>query len=233
MANARVVICCWLKGHQTELAMTKKQEEKLSVKLKTLKAICPMCRNEGLGNQPAFIKEGQTLFNPSKIFKCRHGHVSTVGAFNNDMLHVNHGVLHEDFFNIEGTPEEVQELIDSKDISCHHVRENGRVCDCKLKAVDDFDITKPQGTNFRTKQRLGDLMDKAGLEPVRSGSYDRDGHYRSTRTEVANRERLKRMRKRNIPKDRHPGKRIDKATKRDYGRRSKSEVNPERLNGPK
>jgi len=229
MANARVVICCWLKGHETELVMTKRQEEKLSVKLKTLKAVCPTCRAEELGNQAIFIKEGQTLFNPSKAFKCRHGHVSTIGAFNSDMLHVKHGGGYESFVNIEGTPEEVQELIDSKEISCHHIKENGRVCGCKLKTVDDFELTKPQGTAFRTKTRLGDIWDKAGADPVRAGTYDKGGRYHGSRTQEANRARLKRSRKRNTPAKRHPGKRIDKATKRDYGYRSKDEVNPERL----
>ena len=233
MVNSKVVVCCWLKTHENELVMTKRQEETLGKKLKTLGAVCPTCRNEDLGNQAIFMKEGQTLFHPNKVFKCRHEHASTVGAFNNGMLHISFGIGPEDFVNIEGTLEELEELIDSKEISCHHVRENGRLCDCKLKEVDDYELTYPTGTAFRTKTRLGDLWDKAGAEPVRTGQYDSNLNYQATRSEKANLDRLKRMRKRNVPKDKLPGRRIDKATKKDYGRRSKNDVNPERLNGPK
>ena len=233
MANLRVVVCCWKHGHETELYMTKRQEEKLNKQIPQLKAVCPVCREEGHGNQPIFIKEGETLFMTPKSYKCRHGHVTRISAFANGMLHVAFGNGDEDYVNIEGTIEEIEELLDTKDISCHHVRDYGRRCDCKLKAVDDAVISYPGSAGIKTTTRLGDLWDKAGAEPVRSGNYDDQGNYHGTRTEEANRERLRRMQKRNLPKDRHPGKRIDKATKKDYGRRSKSEVNPERLNGPR
>ncbi|MCV0439760.1 MAG: hypothetical protein K5880_14125 [Hydrogenophaga sp.] len=213
--------------------MTKRQEEKLVKQIPTLKAVCPTCREEGNGNRHVFIKEGETLFGDFKVFKCRHGHVTTVSAFANGMLHTKFGPDDENFVNIEGRIEELEELIDKKEISCHHVRDNGRPCDCKLKAVDSATISYPSAAGIKTKTRLGDLWDKAGAEPVRSGTYDGKGNYSESRSQRANNERLKRMRERNLPEERHPGKRIDKATKKDYGRRSKSEVNPERLNGPK
>lgn len=233
MANHRVVVCCWLHGHETELFMTRKQEDKLAKQIPTLKAVCPVCREEENGNQSVFIKEGETPFGTSKAYRCRHGHVTTVSAFANGMLHTKHGPDDGDFVNIEGTIEELEELIDKKDISCHHVKASGRQCDCKLKAVDSTSITYPCAAGIKTKTRLGDIWDKAGAEPVRNGQYDGKGNYSESRTEKANLERLKRMRERNVAKDRLPGKRIDKPTKTDYGHRSKSDVKPERLNGPK
>jgi len=228
MAQHKVVVCCWNKGHMTDLAMTLRQEQGLDKKIANLKAVCPTCRNDEEGNQAIFIYEGETTFTP-KTYKCRHGHVTCVRAFTNGMLNVTFGYSRESFFNIEGLIEELEELVDKKDISCHHVKENGRRCDCKLKPIDNFTLEYPGGAGIKTKTRVGDLWDKAGAEPVRSGNYDKDGYYHGTKSETANRERLKRMRKRNMSEEKHPGKRITKATKRSYDRRSKNEVNPERL----
>ena len=229
MVKHRVVVCCWAHGHETEIFMTRKQEDKLDKQIPALKAVCPACRLGGYVNMPIFIKEGETLFGDHKSYVCRHHHVTTVSAFANDMLHVKYGNGPEDFVNIEGTTEELEELVDEKQISCHHVRDNGRECGCKLKAVDDATVSRPEAAGIKTKTRLGDFWDKARAEPVRNGQYDGKGNYQESHTEVANRERLKRMRERNIKEDRMPGKRIDKPTKKTYGRRSKSEVKPDRL----
>ncbi len=232
MSLHKVVLCCWKHGHKTEMAMTLKQEEILTRKLDTLKAVCPECRNAGLGNQPIFITEGRTVVNVSKVYRCTQGHISAVTPFTHGMLNVSFGPARESFVNIEGTIEELSELIDTRDISCHHVKDDGQQCDCKLEAIDDAILAYPTSSNFKTKTRVGDLWDSAGIEPVRPGHYDKQGFYQENKTERVNRERLKRMRDRNIPVDRHPGKRIDQPTDTNYKRRSKKEVNPERLRGP-
>ncbi len=233
MAKYAVVVCCWLHGHKTDLAMTKLQEERLGRQIGKLQAVCPVCRANEEGNQSIFILDGKTLFNPGKTYQCRHGHVSRIGAFTSGMCNVSFGHNREDFVNMEGTIEELKELIDKKTISCHHVRENGRPCGCKLKETDDFVLQYPDSVSIKTTTRVGDLWDKHGLEPVRSGGYDGSGHYRGTKSEKANLARLKRVRERNTPADRHPGKRIDKSTTKIQRRRSKSDVNPDKLTGPK
>lgn len=234
MSQGRVVVCCWLHGHQTEMSMTLRQEETLVNKIKKLKAVCPECRNAGLGNQPIFIQEGRSLFSAPKLYKCEHGHVTTIAAFDNGMLHLCFGFNSDDFVNIEGKIEELPELIDSKDVSCHHIGANDQQCDCKLHAVDDYALTYPTTAGIKTKTRVGDLWDRAGIEPVRPGAYDKGGHYQQTRSEIANRERLKRVRKdRNIPVNRQPGRRVDRPTKTQYDRREKNSVDGmERLKGP-
>lgn len=229
MAKNTVVICCWGQGHVNELSMTNKQEEKLSEKISTLKAVCPTCRNDDLGNQPIMILHGATIFNSSKAYQCRNGHVTSVGAFTNGMLHVKVGNDREDSENIEGTIEELQELIDKKSISCHHVRENGRRCGCKLKPMDDTSLQYPSEFGIKTKTRVGDLWDKAGINPVRTGTYDGDGHYHKGTGEEGNKARLTAMRRRSKSNSKSPGKTITKATTKNYGQRSKSSVNPERL----
>ena len=224
MAQHNVTVCCWNCSHQEVMGMTLRQEQSLEKKVDTLKAVCPKCRDDGKGNMPIFIKYGDTVMSPNKVYKCRHGHSTAIGAFANGYLNVTFGPNHENFFNIEGTPEDLEELIDTKEISCHHVRENNKMCDCKLKEVDDYSISIPIAGNIKTKTRIGDIWDKQGVEPVRNGSYDKNGNYNATKSEAANRERLKTMRKRNMSEDKHPGKRITKSTKANYGRKSKNEI---------
>jgi hypothetical protein len=224
MAKHTVIVCCWEHGHETELVMTRRQEERLAEQLKKLKAVCPVCRNAENGNQPIFIKEGETLFNPSKIYRCRHGHITTIGAFQNGHLHVRYGNGPEEFVNIECTLEELPDLVDTKDVSCHHIGDADKECDCKLKEVDDFELSVPRAAGIKTITRVGDLWDKAGIEPVRDGKYDGDGNYRATRTEKANRHRLAAKRKRLMDEDKHPGKRMTKTSKKKYTRRRKSDL---------
>lgn len=219
--KSKVVVCCWNKGHLSELILTRSQEDKLSKQIPKLQAVCPLCRNSGDGNRPIFIKEGATLFDAAKTFLCSSGHVSTISAFNNGMLHVKFGPGSEDFFNIEGTPDELQNLLDEHEIVCHH-----KECGAPLSAVDDFVMTVPKGTSIKTRTRVGDLWDRNNIEPVRQGYYNsKDGEYVSNRTEIANRERLKKIRQRNVSEDRLPGKRVDKPTDKNYGYKSKDQIN--------
>ena len=224
MPKNEVTICCWHCGHEALMLQTKKQEETLVRKISNLKAVCPECRDNDRGNQPIFIKDGTSVVGASKSFKCRHGHITNVSAFANGMLNVTFGNDYEDFFNVEGRIEDLEEMIDNKDISCHHTREDGKLCGCKLAPVDDAVLAYPNASNIKTKTRIGDIWDKNGVSPVRSGSYDKSGNYHGTESEKANKERLNKMRERNIAEDKHPGKRITKATKRNYGRKSKGQI---------
>lgn len=211
MAQHQVIVCCWKHCHQTELVMTRRQEDTLADKITRLKAVCPACRDQELGNQPIFILKGETLFNPGKVYKCYHGHVSQISAFVSGMINITFGNDSGEFVNVEGSIRELAELIDKKEVSCHHVKEDGRVCGCKLKETDDFTLAYPDVPGIKTKTRLGDLWDKAGAEPVRSGGYGKDGHYEGTRSEDANKARIKNMqRKRNIAESRGPARKNKK-----------------------
>jgi len=223
MAKSKVVVCCWLHGHETEQLLTRRQEEALGPKIAKGKAVCPVCRDAGLGNQPIFIKEGQTIIGSSKMFQCKDGHVTTVSAFTNGMLHVKFGPGNEDFVNIEGTIEDLDELIDSGEIFCHHDCE-GESCGLTLSATDDSTLSLPVANNIKTRTRVGDLWDRHGVDPVRPGHYDGDGHYKETRSERANKARLEKMRERNVAENKLPGKRITKPTKKTYSRRSKDSI---------
>jgi len=224
MAKHKVVVCCWKHYHKTDMEMTLRQEQALPKKIDNLKAVCPVCRDEHGENNHIFILEGETVSRLSKIYRCRHGHVNSIGAFTNGMLHVTFGNDRSQSENTEGTIEELEEMIDKKVISCHHVSEKGRACGCKLKAVDKFSLNYPSALAIKTKTRVGDIWDKAGATTVRSGSYDKDGHYNSGTGEKANLARISAMQKRNAKKNKKksPGTKITKATNKKYAKRSKS-----------
>lgn len=213
MAKRVITICCWYKGHQTQLTMNAAQEETLHRKIQKVKAVCPVCRNEDGSNRPIFVTYPNT-----KLYQCSNGHVTTITPLNGNMLHVKYGNEGEDFSNMYAELNELDSLIDNLDISCHH-------CDGKLCAVDDLQLHHQKAPGIKTKTRVGDIWDKRGIEPVRNGSYDQDHNYQATRTEKANMARLKQIRKqRNISESRIPGQRVDRPTDTTYERRNKNDI---------
>lgn len=220
-----VRIMCWVRSHVTELVMTKSQEQKLANDIPQMKKVCPDCKPE---NCMITIINGTTVFSPSKAYRCIHGHLSLVSLFDNS-INVCFGPGSDEFVNVHGSLSDLPNLIDSGDISCNHVVD-GNICDCKLTAIDNFVLNYTATPSIKTKVRVGDLWDRHGIEPVRTGNYNAQGEYNESRSQKANRERLSRMqRQRNTAKDRQPGTTINKATKKDYGHRDKSSVNPDRL----
>lgn len=220
-----VRVMCWKQSHVTDLAMNRAQENKLSSDIPKMKKVCPNCKP---ANEAITIVLGASVFNPAKAYKCEQGHLSLLSPLGST-INVCFGPGNDEYVNIEGSLADLENLIDEKDIACNHVVD-GKLCDCKLTAVDDFQLDYPRVNAIKTKQRIGDIWDKHGIQPVRSGSYDGNGGYNESETQRSNAKRLDRIRKnRNTPVDRHPGKAIKKATKHDYGYRDKSSVNPDRL----
>lgn len=216
-----VRVMCWKCSHITELVMNRLQEKKLWQDIPRMKKVCPDCKPL---NEAITIVSGQTLFNPSKAYRCEHGHLSLIAPLG-EMLNVCFGPSNEDFVNINGSISDLPNLIDNSDIACNHVVD-GKLCDSKLTPIDDFQLSYPSSPAVKTKQRIGDLWDKHGVEPVRPGSYNnRTGDYDESRTQKANEHRLRRMRrKRNVEAERQPGRRVNKATKSDYGYRDKNSL---------
>lgn len=176
------------------MTLARTQEEKLARDLIKMKKVCPLCKPD---NNPLSIVDGQTVFSPLKSYKCINGHLSLIGLLPN-FFHIKYGPNNLDFINIEGQPNELETLIDTKEISCHN-------CEEKLIPIDNAVLSIPNIANIKTKTRVGDLWDRQGIEPVRQGSYNKDGEYNPTRTESINKERLRQIRKnRNIPLDKLP-----------------------------
>ena len=221
MAKHEVDITCWTCGHVETMIMNRRQEDSLEKKIPEMKAVCPRCRAEERGNQPIFISRGETLYNPGKVFICEHGHVNVVGAFNNGWLHIRTG--HRSHTNIEGRIEDMETMLDSGDLSCQYEDEEENVCTGKLTAIDDSFLSYAGEVSFKTRVRVGDLWDKNGIDPVRPGHYDGDGHYHQTKSEKSNKDRLRKMQKRNTPESKMPGKRLDKPTDKIYNRKPKQQ----------
>lgn len=213
MANHEVIVCCWRNGHETRLIMNLREEHILAKKINKHKVVCPVCRNAGHGNCDIFIKSGKTVLYPGKLYQCENGHVNVIAPIGNDIMNIQ---FNNESFNVNCTIEKLSNMIDTKRVICQHSD-----CHSSLKPVDDFILSSPVAPGIRTKTRVGDLWDRAGIEPVRSGHYDQTGDYVSTKTEIANKKRLSKVRERNISENRLPGKRIDKPTDRIYNRRNK------------
>lgn len=225
MAKSIVRIMCWKHSHVNNLAMNKAQEQKLESDIPRMKKVCPDCKPD---NNAITIVNGSTVFSPAKAYRCQHGHLTLISTLDHQ-LNVCFGPGNEQFVNVVGSLSDLPNLIDNCDIACHHVVD-GVLCDSKITPIDDYVLTHPSSPAVKTKMRIGDLWDRHGVEPVRSGSYGGNGEYNESRSQQANKSRLERMqRQRNVSKDRQPGKAIKKATKKDYGYRDKSSVNPDKL----
>lgn len=218
MAKVLVTVRCWNHGHETKELLTLRQAEKLQANILDHKVVCPVCKSE------LAIIECPGHLDNQKLIQCSSGHLTLVSAFANNMLHFSFGNDSESFVNVEGTPEEFDNMLDSKEVICYH-RVGEGTCDCQLKALDDKPVEKPRATGIKTKVRVGDLWDKNHVEPVRNGSYDTDGNYNESKTDAANRRRLQNMRrKRLIDEEKHPGRRINKPTNQIHERRSKGDI---------
>jgi len=230
MAKHIVKVVCWDKGHVTEMVQTRTQMDKMMRQIDKMQAVCPHCRNAGDGNKAIVAIEGPSVFDPGKIFQCTQGHVTIISAFSHGYLHTKHGPGL--YVNIEAEIQELQELVDTKELFCNHSVGEKTVCKHELKPIDDKILSKPVAPGIKTKTRVGDLWDRAGLEPVRYGSYDEHGDYHATRTEAGNRARLRRLKKTRLVNNGPDVVSRNRATDTDYGHRDKGQVSPERLQGP-
>lgn len=224
MSKGAVEIICWKCSHITQLALNRKQEDKLQKDAPLLKKVCPICKPD---NQEIVITKGSSILYPLKSYKCTNNHLTLIGPLGN-MLYIKFGSKDDQFFNLEGDLKELDFLIANNDIVCHHDA-NG-LCGKHLAPLDDLILTKPQTPGVKTKTRVGDIWDKRGIEPVRPGSY-KNGEYQSSRTQQLNKERMKTLKKeRLIDKKRLVGRDVmKKATQRTYGYRNKSSINPDKL----
>jgi len=223
MAKSIVRIMCWKHSHVNELALNATQEKKLEVDIPKLKKVCPDCKPE---NCAITITNGTTVYSPAKAYRCENGHLNLVSTLD-DRLNICFGPGDYEFVNVKGTLIDLPNLIDDGTIACNHVVD-GVSCNCKLTPIDDFMLSYPSVPAIKTKMRIGDMWDRHGVEPVRSGTYTSAGDYNESRSQKANKNRLERMnRERNVSKDRQPGKAINKATKKDYGHRNKSSLDIE------
>lgn len=215
MARHKVIVCCWKHGHETELGMTLRQEEKLAKQIPKMLAICPQCKKNEEGNQFIYIKEGVTPMGNGKQYRCRHGHITVAHPLKSKVVMI-YGGGSEDFCNVLVSLQDFQKLIDNKQESCYHTKEDGKTCGCKLTATDDIPLSVPALHAIKTITRVGDIWDKNGVAPVTSGRHDSQGGYQKTRTEVANKARIEKMKRdRHIPKDAGPTSiSVNKPTKR-------------------
>jgi len=204
---SKLVMRCWDHGHTVELNIPPSKVSKFIEQCSKLKKVCPDCSPENKQLTTVY-NEADKIFD-QKSYQCRHGHLTMVGTFGRSArrLGVSWGPSYDDRENVEGSIDELPELIDQKVISCQHTKENGKRCGCKLKACDDASLSYAEFSNFKTKVRVEDVWRKYGVADPVTGDANAPGEYKATEFEKRNKARLKKMqRTRNISKDRLPGK---------------------------
>jgi hypothetical protein len=126
---------------------------------KSGKRVCPSCQPDNVRLSP-FEPETSSFVNDKK-YACKHGHVTSFVPFTSGMINVTWG---EEFENVPGRPEDVQEWIEQGTLKCRHTSVNAtgrkRKCACKLKPVDDAVLAYGNSFGIKTKTRVGDIWDK-------------------------------------------------------------------------
>lgn len=172
-----------------------KQKTKKLIRLLTERRVaCVNC-----GTTTLFLLE-KNNFISHKLYKCDNSHLTCVSPFSNGTIHLRYGNESDDFININGTINQIDNL---ESFRCYHLE-----CNQKLHPLNNDLLDYPNVLLFKTRTRVGDLWDKDGIEPVKPGRYNNNTYeYEATKTEQANKHRLKNMRRpRNIPIDKLPGR---------------------------
>lgn len=194
----KVTIICKECCHVMDVSISHKQEIVIEKSIKRNAKVCPLCGGS------IVIIYGETVFNPSKPYKCKKGHLALVALLGEKFVNISY---HDDTF-------------------CN-MEEFDNKCNCgeELVEIDDFVPICGSAPAVKTKTRVGEIWDKKGIEPVRSGTYTKNGDYIHSRSQELNQERMRKMRKqRNIQEEMLPGRAIKNPTKRDYGYRSKESL---------
>lgn len=227
---SKLILRCWDHSHKVELDIPKKKVEKFLRQCEALKKVCPECKPENKHLVPVYDESNPFL--NTKAYSCSHGHLTLITPFGESAARVSvqWGQDPEQRENVDVTLEELEDLIDSKGISCNHVVDDGkgghRVCGCKLKALDDTTLDYISVPGLKTKTRVADVWKKYGVPDPEVGDFDpvkadKDNpfmpQYRETEFEKRNKERIGEMkRKRNIAEERLPGTPISRPTKKRY-----------------
>jgi hypothetical protein len=199
---------CNKEGHIFETKIPKNRYESFIRKCESLKKVCPKCKPENVRIFPLEDSDG------CKIYRCPKNHVNTMCLFKDGMVHVSCNNVFTNFLETKGDNAEqlVVELVDDGTICCQYEGE----CGLPLVAIDDTQFVRPNVSFIKTRVRVGDIWDKAGVADPVAGSYDGDFYYKESEFEKRNKERLSRMRReRNISKDRLPGKPLNEPTNPD------------------
>jgi len=173
--------------HLIALDMNDSELPKLLKLMARKKRVCPSCNaqeppvHNRLHQVEAPTHNG--WFDRCVRFACRHGHITEFTAFTNGMINVSWIDADGDdiYYNIEGGPEEIRSKIASGSIKCGQMKiseKNGKIseCKCKMKQVDEEnELEVPTHTvGIKTKVRVGDVWDKAGVPEPRVGGYEGD-----------------------------------------------------------
>ena len=185
------------KEHMIALELDDKAFAIQNRKFKRGHAVCPHCRGTN-GNQPMVTCDppDESAFTSKKEYSCRHGHITALSLFKNGYVNVNWGSDYEQFENIEGKDFVLSMIVEGK-LKCRAIMMSGgktikpRICNCKLKPLDDSELTSPSTILFKTTVRVGDIWDKAGCPEPKHSKLDKEGALHQTEFGKRNTRRMK------------------------------------------
>ncbi len=134
--------------------------------------VCPHCKPENVALTPCDPPDAGYMQDLIKQFRCKHGHVTRVSAWDNGICnvswnHIDDAKTDDTFENYEADPALMLEMIESGAVRCEHMtvdkRGRKRRCNCKLVPLDDSPLVTPaeHGTHgFKTALRVGDIWDR-------------------------------------------------------------------------
>lgn len=173
------------------------------------KSVCASCGERLTEYKPL-------SYSNEKHCKCAIGHVITMAPFANNTCNLSWGNGPEEFTNIKGSIEEIEEQLMDYSILCPIGKKS--MCQSPLVPLDDSRLALPSSPGFKTRMKLGDLWDKEKYPEPKLGHYDKDHNFKDTEFSQRNKDRIRRMREKNGRKKPPPGEVIYEATKRSYGR---------------
>ncbi len=154
------------KDHKLVYDLTDKKYETLSRKIELRKVVCPYC-----DGRDAFLEEidapsRNKWYDRSKVFYCKDGHVLEAYPFTVGIINIEWG--DGEYENLLMSHEEFENEIRSGNIRC---RDND--CNGKLKAAEDHSLEIRESLNIKTRTRVGDIWDKAGVSTDKDELRDR------------------------------------------------------------
>lgn len=196
------------KGHILTFVLADKAYKKFVKLCNKLLRVCSQCKPENVRIAPTDenpVSEFNKKWGNSGVLTCKHGHVTKVSAFADGSLHFRWGDDDGQYKNFtDSNIDQLSNILNKKLFKCFHVLEKDgkyKLCSLKLKLVDGGPEIPVGLPGIKTRVRVGDIWDKAGVPEPRHSSYEikkykgmNVAEFKETEFDRRNKKRLERMR---------------------------------------
>lgn len=172
---------CKKENHWVTMKLTAKALGTTIRKCAKGKLVCPHCHPENVALEYRESERG-------KMYTCADNHLIDFIMFANGYIHMWWGEEADEFENLEITSEALHAAIADGTISCPR-------CKKELEELDDSPLLLPQAPAAKTKVYVGDVWDKAKCPQAVQSHYDKDGNFKESDFDNANKRRIADMRR--------------------------------------